>query len=286
MKGQHLKNFLPRDLSRALGKMKRRLQSRLTLTSKQKECLLKSETITSEQRELLTATSSRIFSEDRMYTGNGEHYFRVGLSAIHCIDEALRRAATDSPRRILGMPCGGGRVLRFLVARFPKSKFTACDVDRKLVDFCAREFGANPVYSQSNFDEVTFAEPFDLIWCGSLVTHLNRDGIVSLWKLFDRHLRPGGLVVFTTHGDYVAERIPRREFDYLLTKEQTDRIGLPYAEAGYGFEAYEGLKDWGVSLTSRAWIRARIAELGGWREVYFKPRGWDDHQDVFAFVRE
>ncbi len=51
-------------------------------------------------------------------------------------------------------------------------------------------------------------------------------------------------------------------------------------------EDYPGEKDWGVSLTSPGWIRARVRELGGLREVYFKERGWDDHQDVFGFVQE
>jgi hypothetical protein len=92
-------------------------------------------------------------------------------------------------------------------------------------------------------------------------------------------------VIFTTHGDFVFRRITQREFDYGLAEGQNDRIGIDYQQTGYGFEDYPGEKDWGVSLTSPAWIRARIQELGGLREVYFKERGWDNHQDVFGFVR-
>ncbi len=57
-------------------------------------------------------------------------------------------------------------------------------------------------------------------------------------------------------------------------------------KSGYGFEDYAGEKNYGLSLTSTQWIRARAQELGRLREVYFKERGWDNHQDVFGFVRK
>ena len=79
-------------------------------------------------------------------------------------------------------------------------------------------------------------------------------------------------MMFTTHGDFVARRIPTRDFDYGLTDEQNARIGADYPSSGYGFEDYPGEKDYGVSLTSPEWIRARIRELGGLREVYLGTR--------------
>lgn len=93
-------------------------------------------------------------------------------------------------------------------------------------------------------------------------------------------------MIFTTHGDFVARRLPTGDFDYGLTEEQINRIGIDYPKSGYGFEDYPGEKNYGVSLTSPRWIRARGQELGGLREVYFKERGWDNHQDVFGFVRK
>jgi SAM-dependent methyltransferase len=221
-----------------------------------------------------------------MYHGDGAHYFKVGLSAIRCIDEALSAATLPEPQTILDLPCGSGRVLRFLRQRFPDAEITACELDSGPVEFCARTFDAVPAFSSLNLDEVSLNKSFDLIWCGSLATHLNERGIGSLLRLFRRQLAAGGLMLFTTHGDFVARRIPTRDFDYGLTAEQINRIGASYPETGYGFEDYPGEKDYGVSLTSPDWIRGRVAEVGGLREAYFKERGWDDHQDVFGFVRE
>lgn len=255
-------------------------------TERQKRRLLADESLAATERELLKRVESRISPRDTMYTGDGAHYFKVGLSALRVVEDAVRAAQLSSVGRVLDLPCGHGRVLRFLVQRFPGAAFTACDLDRDGVDFCARVFGATPFYSLENLDALAFDARFDLIWCGSLVTHLNEGATRALFRLFARHLAPGGLLLFTAHGDFVARRMPKGEFDYMLTGEQVETITRRYAEAGFGYEDYAGQGGYGVSLTSPAWIRAELEALGGLREVYFKERVWDDHHDVYGYVRE
>lgn len=279
-----LKRVVPRGLHAPLGVWRRRLQTIPPRVELQKRRLLSEPSLSTSERDLLSKVSSQIYHSDGMYNGNGVHYFKVGLSATACIDEALASAGLADPRAILDFPCGSGRVLRFLVQLFPEAEITACELARGPVEFCVRTFGARPAFSSLNLDEVSLERKFDLIWCGSLVTHLNESGIVALLRLFKRHLAAGGLMIFTTHGDFVQHRIPTRDFDYGLDQEQIERIGADYNATGYGFEDYRGEKGYGVSLTSPQWIRARVSELGGFREVFFKARGWDDHQDVFGFV--
>src|SRR6185295_17359165 len=281
-----LKQVVPSPLWPYLGAVRRFVRAVPLRTSLQKKRLLSDPALTEPERALLARVSSRIYPGDGMYHGDGTHYFKVGLSAIRCIDEALAGTPSTDVQTILDFPCGSGRVLRFLRQRFPAAEITACELEPGPVEFCARTFGALPAFSSLNLDEVVLPQSFVLIWCGSLVTHLNERGILSLLRLFHRQLRTGGLMIFTTHGDFVPGRILRRDFDYGLTAEQIDRIGAAYPETGYGFEDYPGEKDYGVSLTSPDWIRSRVAEVGGLREVYFKERGWDDHQDVFGFVRD
>ncbi|HEV7475105.1 MAG TPA: class I SAM-dependent methyltransferase [Pyrinomonadaceae bacterium] len=281
-----LKRVVPSALWPHLGALRRFVRAIPLHTHLQKQKLLSDPTLTEPEREMLNQVSSRIYPGDGMYHGDGAHYFKVGLSAIRCLDEALARANLKEVRTILDLPCGSGRVLRFLRQRFPEAEITACELEAGPVQFCVRIFGAVPAFSSLDLDKVSLAKEFDLIWCGSLATHLNERGIVSLLKLFRRQLAAGGLMVFTIHGDFVARRIPTQDFDYGLTAEQIDRIGVDYPTSGYGFEDYPGEHDYGVSLTSPRWIRERVEELGGLREVYFKERGWDNHQDVFGFVRE
>lgn len=280
-----LKRIVPRPLWPYLGAGRRWLRTLPPQTEEQKKRLLSDASISESERGLLSKVSSRIYYNDGMYHGDGAHYFKVGLSAIACINEAVAANGLRTVRSILDFPCGSGRVLRFLVHRFPDAEITACELEQGPVEFCVRTFGARPALSSLNLDEVLLGRKFDLIWCGSLVTHLNEVGIRSLFQLFQRHLEAGGLVIFTTHGDFVHQRIPTPEFDYGLQTKQTMRIGRDYPTTGYGFEDYPGEKDYGVSLTSPKWIRDRVREVGGLREILFRERGWDDHQDVFAFTR-
>ncbi len=283
---QKLKRLVPRPLWPYLGVARRLVRTVPLRTRLQKKALLSHGTFAPRDLALLKNVSSRIYFNDGMYHGDGAHYFKVGLSAIHCIDEVLARAGSKNVEAILDFPCGSGRVMRFLRQRFPAARITACELATGPVQFCVRTFGAEPAFSSLNLDEVSLGKHFRLIWCGSLVTHLNEDGITALLRLFRRHLAPGGLMIFTTHGDFVARRIPTQDFDYGLSQDQIHRIGISYPQTGYGFADYPGEKDYGVSLTSPEWIRSRVLEVGGLSEVFFKERGWDNHQDVFGFIAE
>jgi SAM-dependent methyltransferase len=281
-----LKRIVPRKMWPYLGDVRRWVRTMPPRPRLHKSRLLRDASLSERERELLSKVSSRVYYGEGMYNENGVHYYQVGLSAIRCIDEALQRAGLKNVRSILDFPCGGGRVLRFLVHRFPHAEITACELTRGSVEFCARTFGVRPAFSTVDLDEVSLGRKFDLIWCGSLATHLNAAGIVALLRLFSRHLAEGGMMIFTTHGDFVQRRLPTRDFDYGLDQQQIDRIGRDYPKTGYGFEDYPGAKDYGVSLTSPEWIRARVRELGGLHEVSFHERGWDNHQDVYGFVKD
>lgn len=137
-------------------------------------------------RAVPAASSLDIADGDTMYHGGVEHYQSVGVSAWRCITAAMLAADAESPKRVLDMPSGHGRVLRVLRSALPDAHLTACDIEKNGVDYCAATFGATPVYSDTDLDKVRFEQPFDLIWCGSLLTHLDVPGWLSCFKLFVR----------------------------------------------------------------------------------------------------
>jgi SAM-dependent methyltransferase len=283
---QSLKRVVPRGLHPRLGAARRFVRSLPPRTAAQKVRLLDDASLDERERELLRAASSRIHYGDGMYKGDGAHYYKVGLSALRRIDEAVESAGLRYVRTILDLPCGYGRVMRFLVRRFPEARVTACEIDRAGVDFCVSEFGAAAAYSSADIDSLYLGAHFDLVWCGSLVTHLDADPVLALLKLFRRHLAPGGLAIFTAHGDFVARRMPTRDFDYGLTDGQIARITDAYARDGFAYTDYPDRESYGISLTSPVWVREQARRVGSLREVYFKERGWDEHQDVYGFVLE
>jgi SAM-dependent methyltransferase len=230
-----------------------------------------------------------------MYAGHGENYFLAGLSAIACVEAVLSRASPGRIRCLLDLPSGFGRELRFFALRFPEATMTVCDIQPEAVGFCAREFGAVPVVSRSTLSDVSFDGKFDLIWCGSLVTHLDGGAIDDLLKLFSSHLSHDGIFIFTFHGDYVYKKMAAGRDTYELAAESLPALVASYEQTGYAYQDYpRGLgyfefhpekSRYGISLTSPDWLRSRAELSGSLREVYFKERGWADHQDVLAFAK-
>src|SRR5437667_3593839 len=144
-----------------------------------------------------------IAAADEMFTGDAEAYFSVGRSALRCINVSMVAAGIEavSIRTILDLPCGHGRVLRHLRETFPHADITACDLRRDAVDYCAKTFGARPLYSDEDVENIAFApNSFDLIWVGSLLTHLRADHWLDFLSLFQCALRVGGLLIFSAHG--------------------------------------------------------------------------------------
>jgi SAM-dependent methyltransferase len=262
------------------------LQSLPFRTHRQRNRLAGDTRLSPAEQALLRHVDSRISRNDKMYTGNTDHYYRVGLSAIRCIERALCKVQTVEIRNALDLPCGHGRVLRFLVKRFPETRFTVCDLNCNAADFCVKIFGVQRAYSQADLKRVSLNQRFEFIWCGSLITHLEARSINALLEFFLRHLSPGGVVVLTTHGKSVVERMHTHTIDYGIEQGEIPLISASYHMSGFGYTNYPGESQYGISLTSPAWIREQIRQIGGLQEVYFEDRGWDDHQDVFGFVKK
>ncbi|MGH2720198.1 MAG: class I SAM-dependent methyltransferase, partial [Actinomycetota bacterium] len=222
---------------------------------------------------------------DTMYTGNPDHYFGVGASALGAIRLALGSAGLERPTRVLDYACGHGRVLRWIRAAFPEAALVACDLDRAGVDFCATTFGAAPVYGDEDPGRVDVAGPFDLIWSGSLLTHLPERLWAPTLTRWSGLLSEGGVLVFTTHGRRMTYRL--RHDDVYGQPPEADRQLLDgYAQAGFGYVDYPGEDGYGLSVSSPAWVVRFLASRTELRLVFFAEAAWDGHQDVAACVRD
>ena len=238
------------------------------------------------QRQVLKEVNDKISPSDDMYRNDldVQHYFLVGLSALGCIEDAVRQAGIRSVQTVLDMPCGYGRVLRFLTRCFPEAALTACDIDRGAVDFCESTFRARGAYSSEHF-AFSLGTRFDLIWCGSLVTHLGAPFVASLLRFFYQHLASNGVLVFTAFGNPVVEILRERKWTYGLEEDDIGPLVRSYDDHGWGYADYPGQRGWGVSLASPGWMREQLASQL-LRQVCFRERGWDNHQDVYAAVRQ
>ena len=97
---------------------------------------------------------------------------------------------------------------------------------------------------------MSIAEKFDLIWCGSLVTHLSEEATADLLKFFYDHLLPNGLCIFTTHGRLSAELIRTNAETYGLTVDAQQQVLSQFYANGYGYTDYSKQPGYGISLVS------------------------------------
>jgi SAM-dependent methyltransferase len=248
--------------------------------------MLRSPTGAADEQRLLAGVSLRTHLDDRMYAGSAAHYLAVGLSAVRVIDQVLGEIGKppQAVRTILDFPSGYGRVLRFLKVRFPHAAITAAELDREALEFCRRAFSVRTAASRPALSTLDDIGTFDLIWCGSLLTHLDRGASRDLLAFLRRQLAAGGVCLLTTHGPRSAEWIADGSETYLLSPAARRELLTQFREAGHGYVDYDGRRGYGISLISSARMLGLAAEVGNWNNACYLEHAWLDHQDVYAFV--
>jgi SAM-dependent methyltransferase len=226
-----------------------------------------------------------IATNDEMCMSTPENYFRFGLAALELIRVSLEAVGNSDPENILDLPSGHGRVLRMLRAAYPDARLTACDLNRDAVDYCASIFGAIPAYSTEDPSEIDLGSAFDLIWCGSLLTHLDADRWSGFLSMFERHLAPGGVVVFTVNGRVIREEVEsgRRRF---RIQDSGRSLVRGYGDRGFAFEPYlQSGGGYGISVSSPAWVCRELEKHPLLMLAVYREGAWNGRQDAVACVR-
>jgi SAM-dependent methyltransferase len=223
------------------------------------------------------------YNDDSFYSSSPDHYISVGLSAMENIEHALRLANKNfqDVRSCLDFPCGYGRITRVLQAGLSEAAdLDVCDVVPEAIGFCAQEFGATPILSQEDISQITFPKNYDLIWIGSLLTHLDKKSFIDTLKLASDNLEEEGILVFSTHGSYSLEIIDSYGIQNLNRKDVEQHL----KKSGFYFAPYSGENAYGISLNTDGFVRSLLEEISPHQMnlLFFKQRGWDNHQDVFA----
>jgi SAM-dependent methyltransferase len=217
-----------------------------------------------------------------------EHYLGVGRSALSNIEASLAQCGRDFSdiRSCLDLPCGHGRVLRWLRQKVPAGCITACEIDRQASDFCRDELGAKALYSSDDPRLIAFPGRYDLIWVGSLFSHLDSPKSFALFERFVEILNPGGLLVFTTQGESCFTSPGLRGYGKGFPLIE-DELRAHFAREGWCHAAYRPGTYYGMAIYSEAYLRRAMEEHfpGRMRLVRHAARGWDNHQDVWSYQR-
>lgn len=229
----------------------------------------------------LSKVNLALYEGDAMYGGNDQHYLSCGASALNVILSALRLADRQDPSAILDFGSGAGRVTRWLRAAFPLAALDTCDLREQDLRFCRDTFQARTWVSGISIDDLRAPGKYDLIWLGSVATHLSSEGTEHLLLKMLSWVRRSGLVVMSLHGRCALQRQSSGEFRY-IDDASWERIKVGYETVGFGYSDYEGQKGYGISLTKPSWMASLIERLPGARMTMFSEQAWDDHHDVVA----
>jgi SAM-dependent methyltransferase len=227
----------------------------------------------------------RIDPDDQMHMSTEDRYFSVGRDAIRNIAAVQTLVGVPEPAAVLDLACGHGRVARYLAAAWPDAALVGCDTMTRALPFYAETFGAEVVESDPDFTQLQLGRSFDLIWSGSLMTHLPEAAASAMIDFMVRHLAAGGLAVFTTHGRYVATKWRSGTFPYRMSQDRLRGLSEQFDAGDYSYGDYDGMTNYGISMTPLAWIMRRLADHPEVRLASLVERGWDNHQDVVAVVR-
>jgi len=236
----------------------------------------------------------RVHKNDTMFDPSDpkgtEYYVRAGVSALEVIGRTLRGAAVPPTAigSVLDYGCGYGRVLRHLPEFLPAAKLVACDLDPRAVDFCSRELGARGIVAPEKPSRLRLPS-CDLIWGGSVWTHLPENEGQQLFSALSESLNPNGILVFSFHGAFAYDNL--HSLFGAAYADGATQIQAEIASHGVSYRSYpdryltlhKGL--YGTAWHSPEYFRCLAREGGELREVFSAAQGWDHFHDVIAFQR-
>jgi len=222
-------------------------------------------------------------SGDPMFGGDEDHYRGVGESALKIILGSHLLANKPDPTSILDFACATGRVTRWLRAAFPAADMEVADLNPAWVAWSAQNFGAVGWTSSEDLSGVDAPRRYDLIWCGSLVTHISAREATTLVTKFHEWLAPSGIAVVTSHGRQFINNLLAGTPDYFAGVDSTNIILSDLALNGYGYVPHPG-QSHGISVCTLEWLIRAIRSLNA-RVVAVSENAWDGHQDVVAFQK-
>lgn len=221
------------------------------------------------------------------------HYYSVGADAVRIIINALLVNSRQPPQSILDFPSGSGRVTRHLRAFFPEARIVASDLYDYHLAFCREAFQIDCLLSQVNIGEIDFGEKFDVIFCGSLLTHLPERLFLDTINLLGRSLSDSGIAVVTLHGRF-SDHLQATRPDFYIPDQYYEVAAESVRRTGFGYVDYtqnvlQGIfnKDegYGIALIRPHWVLRLLEPRTDLKLLGYVERCWDNHQDVLIFGR-
>lgn len=143
-----------------------------------------------------------------------EWYHNTGKSNAQVIKDIAKKHLVLKEINVLEWGCGPARILRHLASfnEFKDSQIYGSDYNKETINWCKRN------YSNIKFESNDLSPPlpfrrnfFTLVYAFSVFTHLSEEMHHNWLHEILRVLRPGGVFIFTTHGNAYKEDLFENE---------------------------------------------------------------------------
>jgi SAM-dependent methyltransferase len=203
-------------------------------------------------------------------------YFADGwrtLSELMLLLESVDRPLLKT-QCVLEFASGHGRFTRHLAKALGPQRVVVSDVVADAVAFARARFGVDGFESTTQPEALHWPARYDLVFVLSLFSHLPR----ASWGRWLRHLydavAPGGLLVFSTHGEEAARR----------QGVQLDGEGFFFAASSES-NAIDA-QEYGTAFTAPGFVQARLADcVAGARLLRLAPVWFWHHQDAWVLQK-
>ncbi len=183
---------------------------------------------------------------------------------------------------VLDFGCGCGRVLRHFYDLPERCHLYGTDIDREAIDWC-----------RSNLPRISFAVnnslpplphptgTFELVYVCSVFTHLDEDYQFAWLTELKRVLKPGGILIATTHGAFAQQA----DWFSSVELETLQHKGFLFRTGSRGVFKLDGLPDF-YQWTFHT--KQYVTEV--WTKFFtirhYVEHGLNDHQDVVLLSNE
>ena len=206
-------------------------------------------------------------------------FFAGGAQAVQDIERALESIGRSlgTVKAFLDFGCGCGRVLLALERRAAACALTGCDVDAGSVEWCQQHLLRSRCLVTDGLPPLPFESgSFDLIWCGSVFTHLDEDRQDRWLKELHRLLTPDGILLASVHGEACWR--PRLSAGTIATLK---RKGIVFAR----FNTDLGVRPswYQVAWHTEEYVRAHWGTI--FRIAGYIPTGLQGYQDIVVAAK-
>lgn len=156
------------------------------------------------------------------YGKDAESYIAIGKRHVADMIKALEsdEFSISGAKRVMEFGCAAGRMIRHLPELAPQAELWGVDISAQHIRWCIDNLSPTINFATSTLlPHLPFEDRiFDLVFCGSVFTHI--EDIAETWlQELGRILRPGGRLYITIHDEHTIRLLDSKYSERRFSKQ-------------------------------------------------------------------